>query len=98
MDDNDDHKPPEAFSQLFDKLCQSVPENSKQAFAADLAKEAMKLAKSHGVEPRSVVESSSVSSTAIVMSSGAVAYTNQTSGELLVGGKYMMRRHVILLR
>ena len=97
-DVHDEYKPPvaEALSQLK-KLCQSVPENAKQAFAEEVASEAKKLAQSVGAESILVMESASESSTAIAISSGAVADAEGTSGEMLKRGKHMMCRRIILL-
>ena len=99
MDDDDDYKPSEAeaFAHLFNQLYPSVPENTKQAFANMAATEAKKLAQSVGTVPRSVVEAASKSSTAIMISSGAVANTEGTSVEMLKRGKHMMCWRVILL-
>ena len=77
-----------------------MPENAKQAFAEEVAAEAKKLAQSVEAEPPPVVESASESSiiTAIMISSGAVANTEGTSGEMLKRGKHMVCQRVILLR
>ena len=95
---HDEHNPPEAeaLSQLK-KLCQSVPESAKQAFAKEVAAEAKKLAQSGGAESLLVMESASESSTAIVISSGALVNTEGASEEMLKRGKHMICRRVILL-
>ena len=97
-DVHDEYKPSEAeaLSQLK-KLYQSVPENAKQAFAKEVAAEVKKLAQSVGEESLLAMESASESSTAIVISSGAVANTEGTSEEMLKRGKHMMCLRVILL-
>ena len=95
---HDEYKPPEAEAlSQFKKLYQSVPENAKQAFAEEVAAEVMKLAQSVGAESLHVMKSASESSTAIVISSGAVADVEGTSEEMLKRGKHMMCRRVILL-
>ena len=97
-DEHDEHKPPEAEAlSQFKKLCQSVPESAKQAFAEEVAVEAKKLAQSVGAESLLVMESASESSTAIVIRSGAVADAEGTSEEMLKRGKHMICRRVILL-
>ena len=99
MDDNDDFESSkaEAFAHLLNQLYPSVPENTKQAFANKAATEAKKLAQSVGTVPRPVVEAASQSSTAVMISSGAVANTKGNSVEMLKRGKHMMCLRVILL-
>ena len=94
---HDEYKPPEAEAlSQFKKLYQSVPENAKQAFAEEVAAEVKELAQSFGAESL-LMKSASESSTAIVISSGAVANKEGTFGEMLKRGKHMMCRRVILL-
>ena len=93
MDECREQKPLEAFSQhdIIAELCQSVPENARQAFAEKLAG-AMKLVTTLGAEPRAVGETTSTASTAIVISSGVAANKDQTSQKMLKPGKYMVHR------
>ena len=57
-------------------------------FAEKLATEAKKLVQSIGAVPPPVVESASKSSTATMISSGAVTNTEGTSREMLKQGKH----------
>ena len=93
MDECGEQKPLEAFSQhdRITELCQSVPENARQAFAEILAG-SMKLVTTLGAEPRDVGERTSTPSTAIVISSGTASNTDQTSQKMLKPGKYMVHR------
>ena len=70
---------------LIDELSQlSVPENVRQAVTEKLA-DAVKLAKTHGAEPRTVAETTP--SVAMVISSGATSSAVQTSLQVLMPGK-----------
>ena len=60
------------------------------SFAEKLATEAKTLVQSVGAEPPPVVELASKSSTATMISSGAVTSTEGTSGEMLKQGKHAL--------
>ena len=88
MDECGEQKPLEAFSQhdIIAELCQSVPENARQAFAEKLAGSIRKLVTTLGAEPRAVRETTFAPSTAIVISSGTASNTDQTSQKMLKPG------------
>ena len=93
IDKDGEQKSIEAFSyhDLMDQLCQSVPEDARQVFVEKVATDAMKLAETLGAESRAVVETASTPFTAIVISSGTEAITDQISRRMLEPGKRMAR-------